>query len=113
MILETLVAFTILVNSNRATSTPVTPDYVLSQRAQVRAETLCKTGQWSHDGWEKSFEGLPGGYIGENLARGFATPKEAHEALMKSPMHKANIVDKNFKKIGIGASCGIIVELFR
>ena len=99
----------ILINSVRLK--PLVENPVLTQRAQVRAEYLC-THTFSHDGWKKSFIGLGGGYQGENLAKDFPNDLSAHNALMASPFHKANIVKKEYKKIGIGRACGIIVELF-
>jgi uncharacterized protein YkwD len=39
---------------------------------------------------------------GENLAFGFSTPEAAVNAWMNSPTHKRNILDPDFKYIGIG-----------
>jgi uncharacterized protein YkwD len=38
---------------------------------------------------------------GENLAKGFSTPQKAFNALIKSPSHKKNILNKNYQDIGI------------
>lgn len=40
-------------------------------------------------------------YAGENLA-GAPTVERAHDALMKSPGHRANILNPNFTAVGIG-----------
>jgi len=40
--------------------------------------------------------------VGENIAGGIRTPEYAIEAWMRSPGHKANILNENFKYIGIG-----------
>ncbi|MGB9839173.1 CAP domain-containing protein, partial [Thermovenabulum sp.] len=40
-------------------------------------------------------------YAGENIA-GAPTVEKAHQALMNSPGHRANILNPNFNKIGIG-----------
>ncbi|MGB9812938.1 MAG: CAP domain-containing protein [Thermovenabulum sp.] len=40
-------------------------------------------------------------YAGENIA-GAPTVEKAHEALMNSPGHRANILNPNFNKVGIG-----------
>jgi len=100
-----------LINAVRAT--PLVEDPALSYRAEVRAEQLCDIGQWSHANAWLSFAGTDYKYLGENLARNFKTDKEAHEALMKSPTHMANIVKPQYTHVGIGkADCGITVELF-
>ena len=46
---------------------------------------------------------------GENIARGsgpLSTPDDRFEALMKSPGHRKNILDKNFREVGVGAASG-------
>lgn len=40
-------------------------------------------------------------YAGENLA-GSSTVERAHQALMNSPGHRANILNPNFTHIGVG-----------
>lgn len=49
-------------------------------------------------------------YAGENLAICFKDVESAHEALMKSPSHRENILDKNYKDIGIAIEEGIMNE---
>ncbi|MFH1129516.1 MAG: CAP domain-containing protein [Patescibacteria group bacterium] len=57
---------------------------------------------------------------GENLARGFSESEYVHQAWMNSPTHKANILNGNYKDIGIAVIRGTIngkettvaVELF-
>ena len=39
---------------------------------------------------------------GENIAAGQGEPKDVVEAWMNSPGHRDNIMNKDFKKIGIG-----------
>ncbi len=39
---------------------------------------------------------------GENIARGFSSPAGVVKAWLKSPGHKRNIMDCNFRYIGIG-----------
>lgn len=107
----TLIAFAILINAARVQ--PLVPSVELSVIAQHRAELLCEKGQWSHENWLDSFQGMHYQMAGENLAKGFSSVKKAHEALMKSPTHKANILQKEYKEVGVGESCGIYVELFR
>jgi len=40
-------------------------------------------------------------HIGENLGMNFVTAELVNEALMKSPMHRKNILNENFQDIGI------------
>jgi uncharacterized protein YkwD len=49
---------------------------------------------------------------GENLAWGsgdYATPKEIVRSWMHSPGHRANILDRTFREIGIGVVEGVPV----
>ena len=109
--ISTLIAFTLLINQERPID--LQPDIMLTIRAYERAEDLCAKQQWSHEGWESSFNGLKWSHIGENLARGFDTPEAAHTALMASPSHKANILSPFYTKVGVAeGSCGKIVFLY-
>ena len=110
--LELLIAMVIIINSER--STPLVPDIQLTQIAQIRADNLCRTGQWSHDGWLDSFKGVQYLYAGENLARGFDSLEEANKAFMQSPTHRANILNSHYQYVGVATSkCGVVVELFK
>ena len=89
-------------------------DNILEDRAQWRANWLCAAGQWSHEGWEDSFEGLSYQYHGENLAEGSTNASELGASLIASPEHKANIMNPNFTNMGVGYAqdCKLVVELF-
>lgn len=43
---------------------------------------------------------------GENLAVDFTSPESAHEALMASPTHRENILNKRYKEIGVAVVTG-------
>lgn len=81
---------------------------VLDTLADIRAAEAATS--WSHtrpDGRQwfsvyRDFGFLPTA-AGENLAYGFTTPERVVTAWMNSPTHKANIVDPDFKYIGIGS----------
>ena len=47
-------------------------------------------------------------YAGENLALGFSSVESEHQAWMDSPTHKKNILNPNFKEIGIAVGKGTI-----
>ncbi len=59
-------------------------------------------------------------YAGENLARDFADPQAVVNAWMASPTHRSNVLDKNFKEIGVSVSNGsltgtegvLVVQMF-
>ena len=87
-------------------------DPILSGRAQQRAEFLCANHQFSHDGYQAAFRGSPYGWTGENLALGHQEPRAVHGQLMSSPGHRANILKREFRAVGIGHACTITVELF-
>jgi uncharacterized protein YkwD len=107
-------ALLMLINAARADLQvpPFREDPVLSARAQQRAETLCANRQFSHDGWQAAFRGAPYGWSGENLAMGHQEPRAVHAQLMNSPGHRANILKREFRAVGIGHACSITVELF-
>ncbi len=47
-------------------------------------------------------EGVSKGWSGENIAMGQTTPKQVMESWMNSKGHRENILNKNFKKMGVG-----------
>ncbi len=82
--------------------------------AQARAQDLLVKGYFDHfapDGSsafsELAARGITYGLSGENLARNTFPAEEtvsvAFEALMKSPGHRANILEPRFTRIGIAA----------
>ena len=85
---------------------------VLSQSAQKRAEFIAQNqDKWSHDGWLEEIKksGYQGALnsqgvirVGENLAKDFKSIPEALKAWQKSPTHNANLINANFRDMGIG-----------
>lgn len=47
-------------------------------------------------------------YAGENLALGFTSSENEHKAWMESPTHKKNILNPNYKEIGVAVGRGTI-----
>ncbi|MDR3569069.1 MAG: CAP domain-containing protein [Syntrophobacteraceae bacterium] len=45
--------------------------------------------------------GYPVSTVGENLAAGLATPEEAFECLLSSSEHRSNIMNSDFRQIGV------------
>lgn len=84
-------------------------DAALSRVAQKHAEDMAKQGYFSHESPDGGTmvtrleaAGLEYGYAGENIARGQETVVDVMESWMNSSGHRKNILNPNFKKIGIG-----------
>jgi uncharacterized protein YkwD len=100
---------------------------VLSNAARMKAEDMFAFDYWAHTSpsgktpWT-FFKQAGYNYIvaGENLAKDFSNPDSVVEAWMKSPTHKANIVDGRFSEIGVAVVEGdlngfrttLVVQLF-
>lgn len=108
------IALVMLMNAARADvhAPAFVEDPTLSGRAQLRAERLCASHQFSHDGYQVAFQGSPYAWRGENLAKGHHDPRAIHGMLMASPGHRANILKREYGAVGIGHACDITVELF-
>jgi hypothetical protein len=100
---------------------------VLDEAAQLKAEHMAAEGYFAHyspkgvtpwDWFDKV--GYVYAHAGENLAIHFSDSGEVVEAWMKSPTHKANIVNGNYTEIGVGTAKGtyqgydtiFVVQLF-
>ena len=96
-------------------------DRKLQRAAQKHNEAMMKKGCFSHQcPGEGSLEarlrsvdylirGLLSWTYGENIAYGgehYGTPKAIVKAWMHSPGHKANILNRNFRDVGVGFSPG-------
>lgn len=100
---------------------------VLTIAAQAKANDMAQKSYFAHtspDGvtpWHW-FEqaGYDFSYAGENLAVNFSDSNAVNQAWMDSPGHKANILNENFREIGIATAQGVykgenttfVVELF-
>lgn len=103
---------TLLMLINLQRVQPLQQTQELNSLAQVRAQQLYQSNQWSHDNWKRSFDTTSCKWIGENLARGFTNDTDLNNAMLNSPVHKANMVNPRFKELGIGKYKGVTVELF-
>ncbi len=118
-----------LINQARAQNNlpPLKFNPVLSAAAMAKARDMVAEdyfahrspgGLWPWDWINRSQ--YPYIYVGENLAMNFSSAQAAHNALMQSPSHKKNILNKNYKEIGIavvngkidGRQTDVLVELF-
>jgi len=99
-----------LINEERAKAglKPLQMDSKLVAVARMKSKDMIDKNYFSHTSptYGDPFTmmksaGISFGYAGENLA-GHQTVAGAHEALMNSPGHRANILNANYTHIGIG-----------
>ncbi len=101
-----------IVNGYRAEkgASPLELDENLTIAATIRAMEMAYTNDMNHtrpngNSCFDIFEelGVPPMYTsGENIAAGYFTPKLVAEGWKKSPGHYSNMINANFKKIGLG-----------
>lgn len=91
---------------------PLVVDSKLRDVARDHSRDMFAKGYFAHQNLEglspfdrMDLAGIIYGFAGENLALAPSVDL-AHAGLMNSPGHKANILDPNFKKIGIGCMDG-------
>lgn len=99
----------------------------LAQGAGAKAADMFANDYWAHNSpsgrtpWSFITEaGYKYIFAGENLARDFNDPQSAVGAWMGSPSHRSNILDKNFREIGVAVSSGkltgregiLVVQMF-
>jgi len=100
---------------------------LLNQASLLKANDMMQNGYFSHTSpagitpwyWFKK-AGYDYKSAGENLGIGFVDSKELHQAWNESPLHKANLVNKNYKDVGIsfvegnfqGSKTTIVVQMF-
>lgn len=85
----------------------------LSAAAQAYAERMSKEDFFDHNapdgtspGERISSQGYKWKTWGENIAAGQSLPEKVVEAWIKSPEHKANLLNKDYKEIGVGYAEG-------
>lgn len=104
-----------LTNSERAdiAAVPLKRNALLDQAAKLKAEHMAKNSYFAHyspNGVSPWFWFEQVDYVyahaGENLAIHFNDSDAVVEAWMKSPSHKANIVNNDYTEIGVGTARG-------
>lgn len=75
----------------------------LDNYAEAQARRMAKTKKLYHQSLKPILKKCKLSAVGENVAYGYASGKKTTNAWMNSPGHKANIVNKRFTKMGIGA----------
>ncbi|MCX5071783.1 CAP domain-containing protein [Streptomyces sp. NBC_00513] len=104
-----------LVNAERrqAGCGDLTANAKLTSAAQSYTGVMARSGELSHTGPDGSTmsgrisaTGYKWSATGENIARGQANATEVMDSWMKSPGHRANILNCNFTEIGVGVVQG-------
>ena len=102
-----------LVNEQRAKNglAPLTQNWELSRIARYKSQDMADNGYFSHTSptYGSPFDmirafGLSYRTAGENIAKGYATPKAVVDGWMNSSGHRANILNASFRQIGVGYS---------
>ena len=118
-----------MTNEERAdeAAVPLQRNSLLDEAARLKAEHMAKNSYFAHhspDGvspwyWFEKV-GYTYAHAGENLAIHFTDSSAVVDAWMKSPSHRANIVNNNYTEIGVGTAKGtfdgfstvFVVQLF-
>ncbi|NEE15842.1 CAP domain-containing protein [Streptomyces sp. SID7499] len=103
-----------LVNEERAKvgCSPVAANSALTGLAQNYSEDMAARGFFDHtdpDGrtpWDRAEKAGISNLGGENIARGQADAAAVMDAWMNSPGHRANILNCDFKTLGVGVELG-------
>ena len=100
-----------LVNEIRVSRglSPLTHNWELSRVARYKSQDMKNLGYFSHTSptygspfnMMKNF-GISYKTAGENIAKGYSTPKAVVDAWMNSPGHRANILNSSYTHIGVG-----------
>ena len=73
----------------------------ISKMARNHSKKMAAEGQVFHSCLTCKFQGWNWSALGENVGKG-KTIGKVHQAFMKSPGHRANILSTKYKKVGIG-----------
>jgi len=103
-----------LVNDERAKAgcQPVAANSALRDLATAFSDDMAARGFFDHtdpsgnDPWDRAKAAGVSGLGGENIAMGQATAESVMEAWMNSPGHRANILNCDFKTLGVGVHLG-------
>ncbi|MFL6262475.1 MAG: CAP domain-containing protein [Thermoanaerobaculia bacterium] len=92
---------------------PLRPNPRLDQAAQSHAQDMLARHYFAHESPEGKTvreRARAAGYdwraIGENIAEGQLSVEEVMDTWMHSPPHRRNILDRDFKELGVGLALG-------
>lgn len=101
---------------------PLLQDWQLPRVARYKSQDMRDLGYFSHTSptYGSPFNMMKSFVIsyktaGENIAKGYATPKAVVDAWMNSPGHRANILNPSYTHIGVGfvASGNYWTQMFK
>ncbi|WP_055493511.1 CAP domain-containing protein [Streptomyces sp. TP-A0356] len=103
-----------LVNQERAKvgCSPVTASNALTKLAEAFSQDMAARSFFDHTDpngktpWDRAAALGITGLGGENIARGQTTAQDVMDAWMNSPGHRANILNCNFRTLGVGVHFG-------
>ncbi|MEU5144863.1 CAP domain-containing protein [Streptomyces sp. NPDC021139] len=103
-----------LVNDERAKvgCSPVAANSALRELAEDFSRAMAAQGFFDHTDpggatpWDRAAAAGISGLGGENIARGQADAQAVMDAWMNSPAHRANILNCDFKTLGVGVHFG-------
>jgi uncharacterized protein YkwD len=97
----------------RAGAPPLSANALLNKAAQRHAEDMLARGYFAHEspqGKTVRERAREAGYewrtVGENIAEGQFTVDEVMKTWMNSPGHRRNILDPDFRELGVGLALG-------
>jgi len=75
----------------------------LNKTAEYKVNDMIKNNYFAHSGFYNTLIKFKVKFTiaGDNLAKGYTNEKELVNDWMVSPTHRANILDKNFKSVGV------------
>ena len=79
------------------------PDECLQDMALAQAQRMARQQQMFHQDLHKVQKRCGVGLAGENVAYGYRTGPSVVKAWMASPGHRANILKRGYRLIGVGA----------
>jgi len=80
-------------------------DLAVRLKAQDWAGRLAEAGDLSHSALSSGLDGVPWVAVAENVGRG-SSIGSVHDAYMRSPSHRANILDPRWDRMGTGHAVG-------
>lgn len=75
----------------------------LQRFARAQAERMAAQGRMSHQSLRPIQRACRVGFVGENVAVGYPTGRVAVRSWMRSSGHRANILSRNYRLIGVAA----------
>ncbi|MBE9059440.1 CAP domain-containing protein [cf. Phormidesmis sp. LEGE 11477] len=88
---------------------PLSLDQNLEKAADAHTKAMATDDFFSHTGkdgsepWDRAERaGYESGFVGENIAAGYGTPKAVVDGWIDSPGHRANMLESDYNEIGLG-----------